>query len=359
VRSNTTTGLLIAVSASLAFGLSGTLAKPLFELGWSPAAAVTARSLIGGLVLLAPALVALRGRWSLLWSARGRIFAMALVGVAGTQLVYYAAIARLPVSTAILIEYTAPVLLVAVAWATSRQMPRKLVLAGSLVAMAGLAFVVSPSGTGLDGLGLVFAVLSAIGCAVYYVVAARPAEGLPPLALAAAGLLIGGVALGAVGLTGLVPFTAVGGDVALGGVLTVPVWLALLVLGTVATGYGYAASITGSSMLGSQLAAFAGLLEVVAAALYAWFLLGEALTPSQAVGGLAILAGIVLVRWQPRTREPALITGAIPSVLDPDRVDSTLSPATSPISIITSPISTITSPVATMTAPIQVVRLSD
>ena len=49
-------------------------------------------------------------------------------------------------------------------------------------------------------------------------------------------------------------------------------------------------------MLGSRLASFAGLLEVVAAALYAWLLLGEALTPLQLVGGLLILAGIAFVR---------------------------------------------------------------
>jgi len=49
-------------------------------------------------------------------------------------------------------------------------------------------------------------------------------------------------------------------------------------------------------MLGSRLASFAGLLEVVAAALYAWLLLGEALTLLQLLGGALILVGIGLVR---------------------------------------------------------------
>jgi len=314
MRSRTTLGLVVAILASAAFGLSGVTAKPLLELGWTPAAAVTARSLVGAGVLLVPALVMLRRDRGALWRARGRIALMGLVGVAGTQLAYFAAVERIPVSTAILVEYTAPLLLVGVAWATTRRLPRRLVLAGSAVAMAGLVLVVSPSGAGLDVLGLLFAGVAAIGCAVYYVVAARPADGLPPVVLAAAGLLLGGLSLGAVGLLGLVPFRAVTGDVVVAGA-AVPWWSALLVLGVVATGVAYALSITGSGMLGSQLASFAGLLEVVAAAVYAWLLLGEALGPAQLAGGALILVGIALVRVEPRSpaaRMP-LEPGSVPA----------------------------------------------
>jgi drug/metabolite transporter (DMT)-like permease len=134
-----------------------------------------------------------------------------------------------------------------------------------------------------------------VGCAVYYVVAARPSDGLPPVALAASGLLIGGVLLGLVGLTGVVPFSFEFGPAVLLG-MTVPWWLPLLIVGVVATAIAYAASITASEMLGSRLASFVGLLEVVAATVYAWILLGENLTITQLVGGALILAGIAFVR---------------------------------------------------------------
>jgi drug/metabolite transporter (DMT)-like permease len=134
-----------------------------------------------------------------------------------------------------------------------------------------------------------------VGCAVYYVVAARPSDGLPPVALAAAGLLIGGLALGLVGMTGLVPFAATFDTVELfGGV--VAWWIPLLIVGVIATALAYAASITASEMLGSRLASFAGLLEVVAATFYAWLLLGEALSVPQLIGGVLILIGIGFVR---------------------------------------------------------------
>ena len=56
-------GLLLAVGSSLAFALSGSLARGLFETGWSPGAVVLIRISIGALVVLPLGLVSLAGRW--------------------------------------------------------------------------------------------------------------------------------------------------------------------------------------------------------------------------------------------------------------------------------------------------------
>lgn len=212
-RSSTASGLVIAVIAALAFGMSGPFAKPLLEAGWSPASAVTVRALVGGLVLAPMALFSLRGRWARLWRARNHILIIGLVGVAATQLAYFAAIERIPVGTGILIEFMAPLLLVAFVWARSRRMPKAVVLVGSVFALAGLVMVVSPSDSGrLDPLGLVFAGMAAVGCAIYFVVAAKVDSGLPTVAVASVSLILGGAALGVVGLTGAMPLNATFGD---------------------------------------------------------------------------------------------------------------------------------------------------
>lgn len=307
-RSSTTSGLVIAVIAAATFGSSGSLVKPMLDAGWSPAAAVTARALVGGLLLLPVALVQLRGRYRALLTNHRRILAMALIGVAGCQLAYFAAIERLPVGTAILLEYMAPLLLVGVAWARTRRVPQVVVLVGSGIALAGLVLVVAPSagGASLDALGLTFGVLAMIGCAIYYVVAAAPSGDLPPVALAAAGLVIGGAALGVVGATRLLPFTMSFRDVTLFGGEQ-PWWLPVALVGVVSTAIAYTANITASELLGSRLASFAGLLEVVAATLYAWLLLGQELTWVKLAGGVLILAGIAFVRSErpsPATAAP-------------------------------------------------------
>ncbi|CAM5424960.1 EamA family transporter [Leifsonia shinshuensis] len=294
--SQTSKGLAVAVVAAASFGLSGAFIKPLLESGWSPAAAVTARVLIGGVVLAPFAILALRGRWATLWRGRWRLLGMALIGVAGTQVLYFAAIERIPVSTAILIEYLAPVVLVLFVWARTRRAPKAVVLAGSAVAIAGLLLVVSPGGgKSLDVVGVALAVTAMLGCAGYYIIAARPADGLPPVALAAGGLLAGGVALLAVSATGLLPWVVSTRDVQLFG-HPAPWWIPLAVVGVLATALAYASGITAANMLGSRLGSFAGLLEVVAATFYAWLLLGESLNALQLLGGALILGGIALVR---------------------------------------------------------------
>ncbi|MCU1439605.1 MAG: putative integral rane protein [Rhodoglobus sp.] len=301
---STTRGLVVGVLASLTFGTSGALMKPLLESGWSPATTVTVRATIAGLVLVPFAVVALRGRWGSVWRARWRILGMGLIGVAATQLLYFASIQRIPVSTALLIEYLAPLLLVVFVWVTTRRAPKAVVLIGAAVAIGGLVLVVGPGSiSAIDGVGLLFAGLAAVGCAFYYVIAARPSDGLPPVAFASIGLLLGALSLGLVGLTGAVPFTAAFVDLPFLGTLA-PWWLPLGIVAVIGTAFAYVASIAASEMLGSRLMSFVGLLEVVFASLYAWLLIGEALSIMQLLGGALILVGIAFVRSEKRADAP-------------------------------------------------------
>jgi drug/metabolite transporter (DMT)-like permease len=231
---------------------------------------------------------------------------MGLVGVAVTQVLYFAAIQRIPVATALLIEFLAPLILVGFTWAVSRRTPAPVVLVGSVLAVGGLVLVIGPGAIqAVDPIGVAAAFGAAIGCAVYFLIAARPNNGLPPVALAGAGLLLAAPVLALVGATGLLPFTATFGDLPLFGTTTAW-WVPLLVVAVFGTALAYATGITASGLLGSRLASFVALLEVVSASLFAWLLLGEKLTPLQLVGGLLILGGIASVRAERTAVEPAV-----------------------------------------------------
>lgn len=294
-RTSTSFGLLVGLVAAFSFGTSGAFGKSLLDAGWSPIAAVSARALIGGMVLAPFGIYALRGRWIALWRARTRVLLMALVGVAATQLLYFSAITIIPVSDAILIEYLAPIMMVGWVWARTRKVPKVVVLIGSAVALAGLVLVVSPQGgVSLPLIGLIIAFGGSVGCAIYFTVAATPSDDLPPVALAAAALVIGGIALATVGATGMLPFAFTFTNVhLLGG--SQPWWVPLVVIGVISTALAYASSVASSEILGSRLSSFMGLLEVVAAGLYAWILLGQDLRWPQLVGGVLILGGIALI----------------------------------------------------------------
>lgn len=294
-------GIALGLGAGLAFGAGGVFVKPLLESGWSPGAAVLARISIAAVLLAVPGLIALRFDLRPLWRARWTVLLYGLVAVAGVQFAFYASLERIPVSMTLLIEYLAPIALVLFAWVRTRRTPQLIVLGGSVLAIAGLVLVIGPGGGDLDPLGLIFAAIAMIGVCVYYAIGESAADRLPPVALIAAGFVVGAIALAIAGATGALPMEATFTDVPfLGG--TAPWWVLLLTVGALSTAFAYLAGIAAIRMLGSRLSSFLGLSEVVFAGIVGWILLGEALGPLQVLGGALILGGIVLVRLE---RKPA------------------------------------------------------
>jgi drug/metabolite transporter (DMT)-like permease len=320
-------GIALGLGAGLAFGAGGVFVKPLLEAGWSPGAAVLARISIAAALLVVPALIALRFDLRPLWRARWTVLLYGIVAVAGVQVAFYASLERIPVSMTLLIEYLAPIALVLFAWVRTRRMPQLIVLGGSVLAMAGLVLVIGPGGGDLDPLGLAFAAIAMIGVCVYYAIGERATEQLPPVALIAAGFVVGAIALALAGVIGIMPMDVALTDVDfLGG--TAPWWVPLLTVGAVSTAFAYSAGIAAIRILGSRLSSFLGLSEVVFAAIVGWLLLGESLGVLQILGGLLILGGIVLVRMERRERDAASVALDIDLVPVPD--DTPVDPPADP-----------------------------
>jgi drug/metabolite transporter (DMT)-like permease len=290
-------GLTLAVLSAATFGTSGAFASSLIDAGWSPAAAVVTRVAVAAAVLTVPALVQLRGRWSLLRRGAGRVAAYGLIAVAGCQLFYFNAIQRMPVGVALLLEYLAAVLVVGWLWLRHGQRPRRLTVAGAAVAIAGLAMVLDLGGSArIDPVGVMWGLLAAVGLAIYFLLgAATDEEPLPPIVMAWAGMCVGAVALAALGWIGVLPLTATTGDV---GFLGHRVSWAVPVLGLslVAAVIAYVAGIGAARRLGAKLASFIGMAEVLFAILFAWLLLGQLPSAVQFLGGAFILGGVTLVR---------------------------------------------------------------
>lgn len=297
-------GLGLAVASSAAFGLSGPLAKSLLDAGWSAGAAVTGRILIAAAVLLIPGALALRGRWILLKRNAGIILAYGAIAVAGCQLAFFNAVGYMPVGVAILIEFTSPVAVIGWMWLRHKQRPTRKTVGGTALAGVGLVLVLDlVAGASIDPIGVLWALGAMAGAAVYWIMSADEGNGLPPLTLAAAGLLCGGAILLLAGVVGIVPFVANADDVLLAG-LTMPWWLSILGLGVVTAALAYVCGIAAIRRLGSRLASFVGLTEVVSALLFAWLLLGEAPRLIQVAGGALILAGVIFVKLgEPRAVE--------------------------------------------------------
>ncbi len=97
-------GLTFAVGSSFAFGLSGSLARGLFDTGWSPGAVVLMRLTIGALAVVPFGVASLAGRWHVLRRNARLLITYGVLAVAGAQYCYFAAVQRMDVGPALLIE---------------------------------------------------------------------------------------------------------------------------------------------------------------------------------------------------------------------------------------------------------------
>lgn len=308
--------MVIALVSSFLFALSGPLAKPLLESGWSSGAAALVR--IGGsaLLLLIPTVIlasrnrsALRGNWRFL-------LGYGLFPIAGAQLGFFNAIQTLPVGMALLIEYLAPVYVVLWLWARRGQRPGALTIAGAVTAVVGLVLVLDPfGGQGVDPVGLAWAVFASFGVVVYFLLSASVSEDLSATLVIGVGMIVGWVALAAAALVGLIPVATSAAAATLGGV-TLPWWGFATALVILATVLAYLTGIIAVGRLGPRLGSFVALAEVVFAATLAWLLLGQAATLTQLLGGFLIIGGVVLVKLGEPAPDPLKVA---PEPVDPVR----------------------------------------
>jgi drug/metabolite transporter (DMT)-like permease len=289
-------GLGIALFSSAVFGISGSFAKALLETGWTPGAAVTARLTGAALVLAIPAIPALRGRWHQLRDNWVTIVLFGLIGVAACQLFYFNAVARLSVGVALLLEYLAPVIIVLWLWAASRKRPRAMTFGGTLLSLAGLVLVLDLTGTvKIDVIGVFWGIAAAVCLAMYFFITAKENDSLPPIVLASGGLMLGAAVMWLAAATGLLPMAFSTADTRLGPWVT-PWWVSVGGLVVLATVLAYVSGIMAARELGSKVASFVALTEVLFAVIWAWLLLGELPGVIQLLGGALIVGGVILVR---------------------------------------------------------------
>ncbi|GCB58103.1 MULTISPECIES: DMT family transporter [Rhodococcus] len=293
---NSRNGLIFALLSAATFGVSGPFAKSLIESGWSPGGAVFARVAGGALVMM---VIAVATQWPRLRQVSAHTRTVLLYGVfaiSGVQLCFFNAVQHLSVGVALLLEYLAPIIVIGWVWITKGARPSVQTLLGAAVAMIGAAVVIDVFGSAeISAVGVAWGLAAAACLAVYFVISERADGDLHPVVLAASGLTVSAMVIGALGLVGVLPlqFSASNAVVA---DHSVNVWLPVVVLVLVSTVIAYLTGIAAITLLGPTIGSLVALTEVLCAVLAAWILVGESVTALQAVGGAAIIAGLVLAR---------------------------------------------------------------
>ncbi|MPY52106.1 EamA family transporter [Streptomyces acidicola] len=297
-------GLGLALGSAIAFGGSGVAAKPLIEAGLDPLHVVWLRVAGAALVMLPLAV-----RHRALPRRRPALLAgFGLLAVAGVQACYFAAISRIPVGVALLVEYLAPAILLGWVRFVQRRPVTRAAAVGVVLAVGGLACVVEVwSGMGFDALGLLLA-LAAACCQVGYFVLSDQGtdagENAPdPLGVIAYGLLVGALVLTVVARPWTMDWSVLAGTVSMDGT-AVAAWLLLGWVVLIATVLAYITGVVAVRRLSPQVAGVVACLEAVIATVLAWVLLGEHLSAPQLIGGALVLVGAFIAQSSTPARTP-------------------------------------------------------
>lgn len=285
-------GILLVLLSAAAVALSPTAAKLALDAGSNTLTVVAARGAIG--VVLMGALIAgtgqgvRMGRPALLRClAAGFFYAVTSYGFLGS-------VAYIPVSLAVLIFFTHPLLVAALAGAQGgeRLTPRKLALA--LVALAGLALALAPEFVALDPVGVGLAALAAVAACGMILLTARAQEGATSnqvnLVMTGVTAAVFGAITTASGAWSF-PSGAVG-------------WLGLVATGVSVT-VGLLAFFAAFRHIGPVRATMLSNVEPLLSVLVAVAVLGERLGPWQWGGVALVVAALVLFEVPKRERPPS------------------------------------------------------
>lgn len=207
-----------------------------------------------------------------------------VVGLAGVQLTYYESIQRLPVGVATVIQYTAPVMLLAYARLRGRRVGGRLWIAAAL-ALVGCFFAAGAYDAGLRDLntvGVTLSVLAAVIFALYYATAERILVRYKTATLLIYGFGFALLAWSIYRPLWLLPWS------------TTPVQIYMLLAGVivVATVIPFALTLAAVKLIPAARVGLTATFEPVVAAVAAWIVLGERLEAPQIAGGAVVLLAI-------------------------------------------------------------------
>lgn len=286
-RSPRLAGVGLALLSAACFGLMPVLTKFVYADGVNVVGLLAIRFTLGGLVLLG--LARLRGERL----PRGRtLLSLGVIGVlyVGQSMAFFSALERVSASLTSLLLYFYPAMVVVLNALVLRARPRLLVLVCVVVATIGTALTLGPLGE-VEMVGVALGLASAVIYALYLIVSGRSlsTESVGPLAMSAVVMLFCGAFydIVAVATTARLP-SAVSAWLALGGVA---------LFGTVIAVSAFFAAL---SRLGPSDTAVVSTFEPVVTVAVAAVVLGESLSPLQAVGGVMVLSAVIgLARTDP------------------------------------------------------------
>lgn len=308
-------GTVYALTGALLFGVNGSVAKVVIGAGVTPAQLTFMRSLAAALISGAVLLFTARRHFRLTGRELGYFAMLGVLGVAIIQWLYAVAIARLPVGVALLIEYTAVILVALAAWLIFRERVHTRLWLAIAAVIVGLAVVAQVWDSHLDALGVIAATGAAFAYAFYFLAGERGVARRPAMAVAFWSTLFATSFWALFSQWWTIDPALFTTRVSLTGALAdavVPVWLPLAWVLTLGSFAPFVLSFAALRHLSATAVGILASSEVLFAFIVAWLWLGETLAAIQIAGAGLVLAGIVVAQTARDRKEVAADPAEVP-----------------------------------------------
>jgi drug/metabolite transporter (DMT)-like permease len=286
-------GLALCLVSAAGFGSLAIFGKQAYAGGLGVVGVLVMRFAVAAPLLVGLALVARRSL-RLPWATGLRLLALGGIGYAIQATLFFNALTRISAGLASLLLYLYPALVTAGAVALGRSRLDRATVAGLALSLAGIALVLGLPGERLDALGVALGLASAGWYTLYILVGEYLLRGVDPLVASAYVTTGAACSFLAVGLV------AGGGGL---GEATPSAYAAGVAMAVVGTALAIATFLAGLARVGSAWASITSSFEPVFTVALGVVVLGDPLGPGKVAGGLAVVAGAVLLPLLSGARE--------------------------------------------------------
>ena len=280
--------LYILIGATL-WGVSSVVAKSLLIIGLPPALLVQIRLTLATLTLLIILLIFDRNRIIISLVDLPYFIVLGFVGVAGVQFAYYYTISKIQVGPAVLIQYLSPIWIALYAFIFQKESLTKGKMIALLLAILGCYFTVGGYRMDLlrlNRLGIVSGLISSLFFSFYALYGEKGLKKYDPWTL-----ILYGFGFGTVFYWILIsPVKVISEGYSL------KIWMAFLYIAIFSTLIPFGLYFKGIDRIRATRASITATWEPVVAGMTAYFVLEEVLFPLQVLGGIGVIAAIVLLQ---------------------------------------------------------------
>lgn len=282
-------GYLSIATATLFWGFSATIAKFLFKHEVDLLMLVQMRSTLSFVVLFIILFVSKREYIKISNNDIPRFALLGIIGIAGSNFTYYFTLNEINVATAIIMQYTAPVLVVLYAVLSGSERITFIKLASAFLSLVGCSLVVrifDVQFLNLSKIGIISGVASALCWAFFNIYGKKIGSKYNIWTNLTFGLMFAGIFW----LFFNPPWKIFNSG------YTLNDWLVFFVFAIISVLIPYFFYFNGLKHITSSSAIITSTLEPVVAIVSAWVIVGERLSLTQVVGSALVLKSVILLQ---------------------------------------------------------------